>query len=138
MVDFCYYYPEDREERSRKYEKDMSWAEKRLVEIYKKNLKEWEEKGIIPENPEFYQESKQKFQDVGIEFDEDGNVINELNDETIEKIYGVFKKLYHIDFDSIYGPDFIAFMKEPLFRELKGNPKYLSAFIEELLTTFSY
>ena len=110
--------------------RDKEFAKKKFAEVLRNETKELKQKGIIIENPNFYQKSKGDFKEVGIEFDEDGNITNELNDETIEKIYGVFNKIYKLD--SILDDDDIATMKEVVIKEYKGNPHYLSTYIEEL------
>ena len=91
------YYTEA-ERREAKYinkNKDSNWEEKKVVEGWKKNLKEWKEKGEIPME-EFSEDLKEKFEKVGIEFDEEGNVTNELNNETIEKLYAAYLQNFGI------------------------------------------
>ena len=65
------------------------WLQRREMKLYKKNLKEWKQKGKIPEKRKHYINVKKGLEEAGFEFDKELNVTNELNEETIEKMYDV-------------------------------------------------
>ena len=62
-------------------------------------------------------------------FDEEGNVMQELNDEVIEKIFDAFDEEYFLT--STYSDDLIELIKTKIIRSLKGNPRYFIQFTKE-------
>lgn len=98
----------------------IKWAE---------NAKEWKEKGIIqgPKHEKMCHKIEGLYKQIGLTLDEDENVEQELDDNTIARIIGRFKEYW--GFSNVEGDVAMLYLQKNILKDVKGNPKYVAEFL---------
>lgn len=101
----------------------LKWAE---------NAKEWKEKGIIkgPKHEKMCHIIEGLYEDLDLTLDENENVEQELDDNTIARIIGRFKEYW--GFSNVEEEVAMLYFQKNILKDVKGNPKYVAEFLSIL------